>query len=206
VSKTLHHLRWFKVVNTEQLISFWTICILAAVFFSVLAYSTLRDQDVTAGANMEFIRVQGEVLTDIVGPWFGTFFWLFGALSLMLAALGVIDLVSRLTADAIKTVHLTNNKRWSESWIYVIVVWGMVGTGSLILLSGLDQPLTLLVLAACLNGIVMFIYSGLLIRLNRKTLPAGVRLSGFRLGVMCFVVLFYGVFAGWLVTVQLGNL
>ena len=54
--------------------------------------------------------------------------------------------------------------------------------GMRVLLSGFDQPLVLLVLSACLNGIVMFIYSILLIKLNRCGLPPAIRVRGCRLG------------------------
>ena len=78
--------------------------------------------------------------------------------------------------------------------------------GCAVLASGFDQPLVLLVLSACLNGIVMFIYSILLIKLNRKGLPPALRVSGFRLGALGFAVLFYGFFAGWYVIVQIGEI
>jgi hypothetical protein len=106
----------------------------------------------------------------------------------------------------LKTLHLRDNERWSESKIYTALVWGMCLLGCAILASGFDQPLVLLVLSACLNGIVMFIYSILLIKLNRSGLPKGVRVSGFRLGSLGFAVLFYGFFAGWYVIVQIGEL
>ena len=82
----------------------------------------------------------------------------------------------------------------------------MVLVGCAVLLSGFDQPLVLLVLSACLNGIVMFIYSILLIKLNRSGLPHAIRIRGMRLGVLAFAVLFYGFFAGWYVIVQLGEI
>ena len=141
-----------------------------------------------------------------MAPWFGTLFWVFGALSLSLVALGVVDYVSRLVADVVKTLYAPDNERWTESRVYFLLVWSMVSVGILILLSGFDQPLVLLVLSACLNGMVMFVYSILLIRLNRKSLPTAIKVSGARLGVLLFCVLFYGFFAGWLVIVQLGDL
>ena len=65
----------------------------------------------------------------------------------------------------------------------------------------------LLVLSACLNGIVMFIYSILLIRLNRKSLPTAIRVTGRAARRPCSSrSLFYGFFAGWLVIVQVGDL
>jgi hypothetical protein len=80
----------------------------------------------------------------------------------------------------------------------------LVGCG--ILLTGFDAPLVLLVLSACLNGIVMFIYSALLIKLNRSGLPPAIRVRGFRLGTLVFAVAFYGFFAGWYVITQIGEL
>jgi len=124
----------------------------------------------------------------------------------VLVALGVVDYVSRLVADVLKTLHLRDNERWSESKIYMSVVWAMCLLGIAVLAAGFDQPLVLLVLSACLNGIVMFIYSILLIKLNRTGLPPAIRVSGFRLGMLAFAVLFYGFFAGWYVIVQLGEI
>ena len=47
-----------------------------------------------------------------------------------------------------------------------------------VLLARFDQPLTLVVLSAALSGVVMFIYSGLLIAINRKFLPAPLKIRG----------------------------
>ena len=179
---------------------------LSIIVFSVLAYSTVYGQNLSDEADFDFIKGEGEVLKDVVAPWFGSFFWIFGTISLVLVALGVVDYVARLSADVLKTLHLRDNQRWSESKIYTIIVWTMCLVGCGILLSGFDQPLVLLVLAACLNGIVMFIYSILLIKLNRQGLPPAIRVRGFRLGALFFAVAFYGFFAGWYVVVQIGEL
>ena len=198
--------RWFSVAHKEQLVSFWAICLASIIVFSVLAYSTVFGKHLSDEADFDFIKGEGQVLKDVVGPWFGTFFWIFGSISLVLVALGVVDYVSRLSADVLKTLHLRDNERWSESKVYTALVWTMVLVGCAVLLSGFDQPLVLLVLSACLNGIVMFVYSILLIKLNRGGLPPAIRVRGFRLGVLAFAVLFYGFFAGWYVIVQLGDL
>ena len=197
---------WFRQASKEQLVSFWAICLGSIIVFSVLAYSTVFGQNLSEEADFDFIKGEGEVLKNVVAPWFGTLFWVFGALSLSLVALGVVDYVSRLVADVVKTLYAADNERWTESRVYFLLVWSMVGTGILVLLSGFDQPLVLLVLSACLNGMVMFVYSILLIRLNRKSLPQAIRVGGVRLGMLLFCVLFYGFFAGWLIIVQVGDL
>ena len=53
----------------------------------------------------------------------------------------------------------------------------------------------LLVIGSALSAMVMFIYSILLIVLNRKALPAMLRLSGFRLVIMGVAVIWFGYFS-----------
>jgi hypothetical protein len=42
---------------------------------------------------------------------------------------------------------------------------------------------------------MMFIYSGLLMVLNRRALPAPIQMRGYRLAVMALVFLFFAVFS-----------
>ena len=193
---------WWLVASKEQLVSFWFICVFSITIFSTLAYSTLYGRKVSGDANLAFILAEGEVLKTVVAPWFGTFFWIFGALSMVLVALGVIDYISRIVADVLKTVYLHDSLAWTESRVYFLVVWSTIAAGSAILLSGFNQPLFLLVVSACLNGMVMFVYSILLIQLNRRALPPALRVRGVRLGMLMFATVFYGFFSGWLVLVQ----
>ena len=129
--------RWFKVANKEQLVSFWAICLASIIVFSVLAYATVFGKNISEDADFDFIKGEGEVLKDVVGPWFGTFFWIFGSISLVLVALGVVDYVARLCADVLKTLHLRDNERWSESKIYAVIVWTMCLLGVCVLAVGL---------------------------------------------------------------------
>jgi hypothetical protein len=185
---------WWKVANTEQ---FWTFGVLGAaaiILMSLVTYSTIFGEG-GFEANFDFIRAEGEALGEIVAPWFGIAFWLTGAIVLMSTNLGVLDHVGRLTADVLKVGFLRDNETWTESKIYFAVIWAEVAFGSIILLSGVTQPLVLLVISSALNGIVMFVYSILLIQLNGMNLPRAIKLRGGRLGVMCWSVLFFGFFS-----------
>jgi vacuolar-type H+-ATPase subunit I/STV1 len=64
----------------------------------------------------------------------------------------------------------------------------------------------LLVIASSLNGLVMLVYSVLLIMLNRRTMPGPVRIAGVRLGAMVWSVLFFGFFSVILLEDQLSTL
>lgn len=185
---------WWRVANQEQLVSFWLLCVASIIVFSVLAYSTVGAGNIADEPNLEFIRAEGEALSAIVGPWFGTLFWIVGAISLALVAIGVVDYVSRLVADVLKTVYLEESTRWTESRIYTAVVWLIVVSGALIVLLAIDQPTTLIIVASSLNGAIMFIYSILLIQLNRKALPGAIQVRGYRLVALAVSVLFFGYF------------
>ena len=184
---------WWKVANREQ---FWTFFVIGAI--ALLVFMTLTFVNVGVGNDAEsfdFIQLQGEALQDSKGAWLGTLFWLIGSVVLFSTNLTVVDMIGRLTADALKTTTLRDNDNWSESRLYFITVWTMILFGSIILLSGIDQPLVLLVIAAALNGLVMFVYSILLLQLNRWTLPREIGLRGFRFVAILWAVAFYGFFS-----------
>ena len=47
-------------------------------------------------------------------------------------------------------------------------------------------------ISAVVGGFMMFIYSGLLILINRRTLPAEIRIRGVRLGMLIWAILLFG--------------
>ena len=195
---------WWRVANREQQLTFLLIGGVALLVFMTLTFVTVG----TGGTaeQFDFINLQGEALGDASGTWLSTLFWLIGTVVLFSTNLTVLDMVARLTADVLKTGALRDNATWTESKLYFVTVWGMIVIGSVILLSGVDQPLVLLVIASALNGVVMFIYSCLLLKLNRGVLPREIGLTGVRFGAIIWAVLFYGVFSAILLWDQAGQL
>ncbi|MGH8868856.1 MAG: Nramp family divalent metal transporter [Actinomycetes bacterium] len=188
---------WWKIANQEQLITFWAIGALLLVSMSVLVFSTIGVQE-EAVEGLDFIALEGEALGAAVGPWFETTFYVAGFLMLFSTNVGVVDYVSRLVGDALKVSFLKNNQFWSESKIYVTVVWFLLITGSVIIWTGIE-PVVLLVISAATGGFVMAFYSVLLILLNRKVLPDFAQLKGWRVPIMVFTACFYVAFALYLV-------
>jgi hypothetical protein len=184
---------WWKVAHREQFVTFFLIGLASIIIFMMLTYST-----VGTGADVQgfdFVRLEGEALSERVGSWAATAFYFIGMVVLLSTNLGVIDMVGRVVADIIKINWLPESETWSESRLYLVIVWAMILFGSIILLSGVTQPLVLLVIASALNGLVMFVYSVLLIQLNRGMLPRTIGLSGGRLVALGWAVLFYGGFS-----------
>ena len=78
--------------------------------------------------------------------------------------------MSRLTADSLKVSFLGESQFWSESKIYLTVVWTMITIGSVIILTGIE-PVVLLIIASSGRWFVIALYSTMLIVLNRRALP-----------------------------------
>jgi hypothetical protein len=194
--------RWWRFANVEQLSTFVLITFLTILFTSLLAYSTVFGREGLAN-NIGFLETEGEVLGDRVGSWFQYLFWAVGAFSLFAAALGIVDYTSRLAADVVKTSYA---RQANESKIYAGLVWGLILIGIVVLLAGFSQPIVLLVISAVVGGFMMFLYSGLLILINRRILPEPIRVRGVRLGVLIWSIALFGTLSALTFRDQIGKL
>ncbi|MEW1841247.1 Nramp family divalent metal transporter [Nonomuraea angiospora] len=182
--------KWWRFANIEQAWTFAVVSFLTIAFMSMLAYSTVFGREGLANS-IQFLQVEGQVLQEVVGPWFGVLFWVIGALALFASAMGIVDYTSRLASDTIKTVYL-RDRPVSVNRVYFYTVWAMALIGIAILLAGFDQPLILLVFSACFAAVMMFVYSILLIILNRRSLPEPIKVRSYRLGALIWSVAFFG--------------
>lgn len=191
---------WWRFANIEQALSFVLVTIITIGLTSMLAHSTLYGEP-NLPNNVSFLQIEAQRLQQDVGRWFGILFLAIGAFSLFGSAMGIIDYTSRLAADILKTTYLPKSL-WSESRLYFWLVWGMVGLGCAILQSGISQPITLLVISASTGGTIMFMYSMLLIALNRRMLPAPIRIGPFRVGALIWSTVLFGTLAALTVYTQ----
>ncbi|TDD39840.1 hypothetical protein E1286_34875 [Nonomuraea terrae] len=182
--------RWWRFANIEQASTFAVVAFVTIVLMSMLAYSTVFGRPGLENS-IAFLEVEGRVLMDVVGTWFGVLFWVIGALALFASAMGIVDYTSRLASDTIKTVYL-RDKPITVNRVYFLIVWGLALVGTVILLLGFDQPLILLVFSACFAAVMMFVYSILLIVLNRRALPEALKVRSYRLGALIWSVGFFG--------------
>jgi hypothetical protein len=187
---------WWKVANQEHFITFWFISALLLVALSVLVFSTVGVNGNLGG--LAVLAEEGRILGQRIAPWFEEFFYIAGFAMLFSTSIGVMDYVSRITGDSLKVTFLKESGFWSESKLYALVVWVMAIGGSLLLLTGIE-PIILVVLSAIGNGFAMAFYSVLLIVLNRRALPEFARLKGWRVPVMVFCAAFYILFALYLI-------
>jgi hypothetical protein len=185
--------RWWRMANVEQAVTFAALSFLTIVFMSMVAYSTVYGRP-DLPQNADFLRRQGEQMQAMVGAWFGVLYWIIGVVSLFVTAMGIVDYTSRIGADVLKTTYWRQSA-WSENRIYFGLVWGLVLCGCVILRSGFAQPLVLLIVSSCVGGLMMCIYSALLIVLNRGGLPGPIRITPWRIAALAWSTAMFGLLA-----------
>jgi hypothetical protein len=190
---------WWKVANREHFITFFLIGCFTLVMLSVLVWSTVGRADVTGSADIEFINEEAQILGNEIGGWFRAFFLFAGMVILFSTSIGVMDYVSRLSASELKVSFFGASEAITESRIYFTIAWVIAIGGSLILLAGLEQPLVLLIISASGGGVVMFLYSGMLLWMNTRVLPDAIKLSGWRYVAMWIIFLVFAVLSLYLV-------
>jgi hypothetical protein len=186
--------RWWLFANIEQWSSFVLVTVATICLTSMLAHTTLFGRP-NLPNGVQFLQLEGNELSSRVGAWFGVLFWGIGSFSLFGSAMGIIDYTSRLAADILKSTYFTKSTI-SESRMYFGLVWGLVAIGASIMIAGATQPFVLLVISASVGGVMMFIYSGLLIVINRRLAPAVIRVGGFRLASLVWATVLFGALGG----------
>ena len=73
----------------------------------------------------------------------------------------------------------------------------------MILLAGLEAPLVLLIISASGGGVVMFLYCGMLLLLNRRVLPDPIKMSGWRYVAMWIIFLIFAFLSVFLLYEQI---
>ena len=196
--------QWWSAANTEHFFSFFVTCVACLCLMSLITYSLLYDADGQLksgmdgfGGGMDFIWAQSIMLESHAwGRVLSSGFLLMGIAILMTTELGVLDTIARISTDIVKVNFLSDNPRWTLSRLYYCFLWGEIVLGSVILLiPNFDKPLLLLKTSAAMNGGVMFIYSALLIYMNRKILPRHIRMTWWRLLILVWSCGFFGYFS-----------
>jgi hypothetical protein len=185
---------WWRRANAEHALSFWLLCLLSLSLFCLLTHSLIGVRG-EAPEGFSFIADQAAVLDDQFGAAARRAFIWAGIAVLFSTELGILDAVTRVVVDLVKATWLLDDDRWSVSRLYFTVLWGFIGFGVAVLWAGLDQPLTLLIISAALNAVVMFLYSGLLVWLGWRCFEPPVRPGPLRIAALCVSFVFFGGFS-----------
>lgn len=198
--------RWWRVVNTEHFLVFWLTGTITIILLTLLAYTTTFGTGIQSAGDISFVIAEGARIGQLLVPAVGTFFLIVVGLTLFGTQLTIYDAVCRIMAE---NTILAANGRISEKRIpgaYYLILWLFIAAGIVVTLLGFTQPLQLLVIAAVMNAVAMFVHAGLTLWLNKRSLPKEIRPNAGRTAVMILAVLFYGGFSVFVIVTELQKL
>ncbi len=197
---------WWQRANVEHALSFWFLCLLSLSLFCLITHALLGSGSGASPEGFSFIADQADVLEERFGAAARNAFLWAGIAVLFSTELGILDAVTRVTVDLLKGTWLLEHSRWTVSRLYFTVLWSFIAFGVAVLLAGLDQPLTLLVISAALNAVVMFLYSGLLLWLGWRCFGGPLRPGPVRVAALCLSFVFFGTFSVITIADRVGQL
>lgn len=200
---------WWRLIRREQFITFFSIGLLGLLLLMLLSHSLLFGMDLDIG--MSFLKAEGEMVQENLSFFPKSVFYVIVATIFFTTALGVLDHVARITSDILNT-QIQKSKfsgiKLNESQYYFIMLWSMILFGILVLtVLNIDEPPSLLAIAGSLSGIVMFLYSFLILWLNiklerqiKKAYSKETKFNPFKVNLwrkfmLVVSILFYGGFS-----------
>ena len=186
--------KWWKAINLEHLIIFWGTGLFTMVLLSMLAYLTVYGSGIDV-KGIEFVQLEAKVIANYSIQIFGTLFLILAAAMLFSTQFSVMDATSRIMSENLVILSPKKFKIEKLSKFYYMFLWLQIAFGILIFSFGFTEPLQLVLIGAVLNAFAMFVYSGLLIWLNKTSLHKKLRPSLVRTLAVSAAFLFYGAFS-----------
>lgn len=187
---------WWKKINIEHFLIFWLTGLTTMIFLSILSFITTYQKGITS-QGIEFLLHEAGSIGSLTLPIIATVFMVIVALMLFSTQFSVLDATSRIMSENLIISSQKHFKIEKLPIYYYIFLWAQIVLGIIIFASGFNEPLKLVITGAVLNAFTMFVYSGLLIWLNNKSLQKPLRPSIFRNSMVFTAFVFYGVFCGY---------
>ena len=187
---------WMRFIKIDQGIIFWLLGLITLVLLSLNAYAVLTPKDIFL-EDLNVAVAQANIFGEHWGILGFNSFLIMSFLMLFSVMWTIIDAFSRIISDILYVnshtgpfkKHLRAIENISIGHLYYGLVVAIVFISTFLL--PLKQPLTLLTISAVLGGLVMAIYTPVLIYLNNFRLPRQLRPSWFTNLFMGTASLFY---------------
>lgn len=196
--------QWWRLITKEHFMVFWTLGLVSILLLMLMSYSTVYGQAGNEQGILFVIR-EGTAVGQALAPWLGLAF--LGVIGLMLfqTQLGVMDSTSRIMSENYALLKLKGqvSGQIHLSRIYYYFLWSQIAFGIFLFLIDVYEPKTLIVLAAILSAVSMFVHIGLVYRLNRRSLPAACQASPARRALILGIFCLFGVFSAFVIATSL---
>jgi hypothetical protein len=184
---------WWKRVNIEHAIVFWATGAFTMMMLSLLAFTTVfGNPNVSTG--ISFVIEEAKAISLYTYPAVGKLFLVVAGIMLFGTQFSVLGSTSRIMSENLVLTSPDKFKIQNLSKYFFVFLWLQIIAGITIFLVGFSEPLTLVITSAVLNAITMFVYSGMIFKLN-NSLEKQISPSLIRNIALSAAFLFYGGFS-----------
>lgn len=181
---------WWRLAQWEHFLTFLVGLIVVATMMMAIA------AEYAAGAVEDGLVMWAEVIVPQVGTLGGVLIYLSLFFALVTTEYAIVESFVRNSADVVYELH-GRDAGWSLPRIFwllltAFVLWGIV---ILSLPIPIEQPFSLLVLAAAMSGVMMWPYTALLLVVNTVRLPEHTQPGWIRIGTLAWASGFFGYFS-----------
>src|SRR3989344_645757 len=197
---------WWKRINQEHLIVFSGIGLITILFLMLLSYNAAYQKG-DLGKDIEFVLNEGKVIGQTIFPFVGIMFLSAVVIMLFQTQLGVLDSTSRIMAENLAVIKLKKAEETINlSRLYYLFLWSQIAVGILIFLLFETNPLQLVIIAAVLNAVAMFVHVGMVNWMNYKVHPEELQPGALRRLIMLGIFIFFGFFSVITIWIEVGKL
>lgn len=195
---------WWKKVNLEHLLVFWTIGLLSMSMLMFLAYNTVYGNSGNA-EGINFVISEGAQIGQLTSPLLGLVFMIVIGIMLFQTQLGIMDSTSRIMSEnaAIEKLRRSGDKKVALSKIYYIFVWAQIAFGVTLFLFNFYEPKALIILGAVINAFAMLVHTILVTILNKRSLAKPFQPKLWRKIIIYLIIAFFAVFSAIVFKAQL---
>lgn len=192
--------QWMRLVYFDQGIFFGVLGIIGLVLLSMNTYAVLEPLGI-APEGVDIIKEQARIFSTLWGRGGAIVFLSIAYLALFSTLWVVLDVFTRIISDIIYTNARIGPfqkmfvwaHRFSAHTIYYVLFCLIVAVNIILLPFG--QPFVFLVISAVLSGVVMTVYTPILLYLNNFKLPRQIRPSFITNLILTATTIFYGYFS-----------
>jgi hypothetical protein len=195
---------WWKRINIEHGVIFWGTGAITMVMLSLLSFATVYGEAKNE-AGITFVLNQGQIIGERMGIILGIGFLVVAAAMLFSTQFSVMDATSRIMAENLVIVNAKKFKIENLAKFYYSFLWLQIAAGIIIFASGFNEPLALVTVGAVLNAFTMFVYSGLILWLNKTSLAKALQPGIVRALAVISAFVFYGVFSVFVILQAAGK-
>lgn len=185
---------WWKIINQEHLIVFWGTGLVTMLSLAILSFSLNQSgQPIPSGT--AFLFFESQQLAERTVTFLAPIFLIVVGLTLFSTQFSILDATSRIISENLVIINKNRFSIINLPKFYFFFLWLQIFLQIGIVLLGVAEPFTLVIIGAVLNAFSMFVYSGLILWLNTTALEKELRPVLWRKIAVLFAFLFFGLFS-----------